>query len=50
MRKSLRLLFASFVLAASVAAVAATTTNNKAGMASGGDPVPICPPGLCAIN
>ena len=49
MRKSLRLLFASFILAASVAAVA-STTSTKTTMGSGGDPVPICPPGLCAIN
>jgi len=48
MKKSLRLLFATVVMAAAVAA--ASTSNSKQQMSSGLEPVPICPPGVCALN
>ncbi|HWY68602.1 MAG TPA: hypothetical protein VNX88_08045 [Terriglobales bacterium] len=48
MKKSLRLLFATIVMAAAVAA--ASTSNTKQQMGSGLEPVPICPPGVCALN
>jgi hypothetical protein len=48
MKKSLRLLFATVVMAAAVAA--ASTSNSKSVMGAGCEPVPICPPGVCAIN
>jgi len=48
MKKSLRLLFATVVMAAAVAA--ASTSNAKGQLSSGVEPVPICPPGVCALN
>jgi hypothetical protein len=48
MKKSLRLLFATIVMAAAVAA--ASTSSPKHQLNSGADPVPICPPGMCAVN
>ena len=48
MKKSLRLLFATIVMAAAVAA--ASTSNSKGQLGSGCEPVPICPPGVCALN
>jgi len=48
MKKSLRLLFATIVMAAAVAA--ASTNNTKSQLGSGCEPVPMCPPGICAVN
>jgi hypothetical protein len=48
MKKSLRLLFATIVMAAAVAA--ASTSNSKSVLGAGCEPVPLCPPGTCAIN
>jgi hypothetical protein len=48
MKKSLRLLFATIVMAAAVASAATSNTKNQ--MGAGCEPVPICPPGACAIN
>jgi len=48
MKKSLRLLFATIIMAAAVAA--ASTSNSKGQLSSGCEPVPICPPGVCALN
>jgi len=48
MKKSLRLLFATIVMAAAVAA--ATTQGPKTTLGSGVEPVPYCPPGGCAVN
>ena len=48
MKKSLRLLFATIVMAAAVAA--ATTSTPKHQLNSGGDPVPYCPPTGCLVN
>ena len=48
MKKSLRLLFATIVMAAAVASAATSSSKNQ--MGSGVDPVPMCPPGVCAIN
>ena len=48
MKKSLRLLFATIVMAAAVAA--ATTSSPKHQLGMGPEPVPICPPGMCAAN
>jgi len=42
MKKSLRLLFATIVMAA---AVAAASTTSKAQYGTGAEPVPLCPPG-----
>jgi len=47
MKKSLRLLFATIVMAAAVAA--ASTSSPKHQVNSGVDPCPLCPPGTCAI-
>lgn len=47
MKKSLRLLLGTIVLAVTV--VAATISHNQP-RALGGAPVPMCPPGGCAIN
>ena len=44
MKKSLRLLFATLVMAAAVASAA--TSNSKSQMSSGAEPVPLCPPGV----
>jgi hypothetical protein len=49
MKKSLRLLFATIVMAAAVAAAAAPS-NGKGQLGAGADPVPMCPPGACALN
>lgn len=49
MKKSLRLLFATLVMAATVAA-AASSSNSKNQLSNGTAPVPMCPPGVCAIN
>jgi len=48
MKKSLRMLFATMVMAAAVAA--ASTNNSKSQLGAGCEPVPICPPGACAVN
>jgi len=48
MKKSLRLLFATVVMAAAVAA--ASTSNSKSVLGAGCEPVPMCPPGVCALN
>lgn len=48
MKKSLRLLFATIVMAATIAAAATTGSKNQLG--AGCEPVPICPPGSCVIN
>lgn len=48
MKKSLRLLFATIVMAAAMAA--ATTSGPNTTFHSGADPVPYCPPGGCAVN
>jgi len=48
MKKSLSLLFATIVMAATIAAAATTGSKNQLG--SGAEPVPLCPPGSCAIN
>ena len=48
MKKSLRLLFATIVMAAAVAA--ASTGSPKHQLNSGADPIPMCPPGGCAVN
>ena len=48
MKKSLRMLFATMVMAAAVAA--ASTNNSKNQLGAGCEPVPICPPGACAVN
>jgi hypothetical protein len=48
MKKSLRLLAATLVMAAAVASAA--TSNSKSQLSSGAEPVPICPPGMCAVN
>ncbi|HJW99683.1 MAG TPA: hypothetical protein VJ453_05965 [Terriglobales bacterium] len=47
MKKSLRLLFATIVMAAAVAAASNNTTKSVLG--SGCEPVPACPPGVCAF-
>ena len=48
MKKSLRLLFATIVMAAAVAA--ASTNSPKHQFNTGAEPVPLCPPGSCAVN
>jgi len=48
MKKSLRLLFATLVMAAAVAA--ASNQSTKSVLGSGVEPVPMCPPGVCALN
>jgi hypothetical protein len=48
MKKSLRLLFATIVMAAAVAA--ASTNSTKGQLGSGSDPMPLCPPGACDIS
>ncbi|HKT23966.1 MAG TPA: hypothetical protein VJR04_05155 [Terriglobales bacterium] len=48
MKKSLRLLFATIVMAAAVASAATSSTKHQ--LSSGVEPVPICPPGMCAVN
>jgi len=48
MKKSLRLLFATIIMAAAVASAA--TSNSKSLLGAGCEPVPMCPPGVCAIN
>ena len=48
MKKSLRLLFATIVMAAAVASAATSRTKHQ--LSSGVEPVPICPPGMCAVN
>lgn len=48
MKKSLRLVLATLVMAAAVASAA--TSNAKSQLSSGCEPVPICPPGMCAVN
>ncbi|HEU5234288.1 MAG TPA: hypothetical protein VFU50_15610 [Terriglobales bacterium] len=48
MKKSLRLLFATIVMAAAVASAATSSSKNLLG--AGCEPVPACPPGVCAIN
>ena len=48
MKKSLRLLFATIVMAAAVAA--ASTNSTKSVLGAGCEPVPVCPPGVCALN
>jgi hypothetical protein len=48
MKKSLRLLFATLVMAAAVASAA--TSTSKGQLSNGAEPVPICPPGMCAVN
>lgn len=45
MKKSLRLLFATILMAAAVAA--ASTSTPKAQYGTGAEPVPLCPPGPC---
>jgi disulfide bond formation protein DsbB len=48
MKKSLRLLFATIVMAAAVAA--ATTQSPKSQLGAGIEPCPMCPPGGCSVN
>lgn len=47
MKKSLRLLIGTLILGAFVAG---TTISKPAQSTAGADPVPLCPPGGCALN
>jgi hypothetical protein len=47
MRKSLRLLLGTIALGAMITA---TAFAHNLGWDGGADPVPVCPPGGCAVN